>query len=87
MSIADGRLSFLHPFMPRGHLLFYTPHAGGTLSCCLRVAYGFLAKVRKRPLGLGTLLGSSLRLGHSCEPYGTRLPPRLGEQKGDVPPT
>ena len=66
MSFADRRLFFSYPLMPRGtgcvgrlmpagHLLFY-----------LRFAGGFLAKVRKRPLGLGTLFGSSWRLGHSC---------------------
>ena len=40
-----------------------------------------LAKVRKRPLGLGTPLGSSLRLGHSCKPDGSRLLCRLCGQE------
>ena len=32
MSIADGRLFFLRPLMPRGHRLSRTPHAGGALT-------------------------------------------------------
>ncbi|WP_417153265.1 hypothetical protein, partial [Rikenella microfusus] len=31
--------------------------------------------------GLGTLLGSSWRLGHSCKPDGARLLRRLRDQK------
>ena len=38
----------------------------------------FLAKVRKRPLGLGTLLGSSWRLGHTNKFDGARLLRRFG---------
>ncbi len=53
MSIADGRLSFLHPFMPRGHCFFIRLMPAGHFL----VAFGLptassrcLAKVRKRPL-------------------------------------
>ena len=51
-------IGFSGRLMPAGHLLFY-----------LRFAGGFLALPRHSPqaaFGLGTLLGSSLRLGHSC---------------------
>ena len=39
-------------------------------SFCLAASSRCLAKVRKRPLGLDTLLGSSWRLGHSCNAAG-----------------
>ena len=50
-------------------------------SFCLAASSRCLAKVRKRPLGLDTLLGSSWRLGHSCKPDGSRLLRRLRDQK------
>ena len=59
--------------MPRG-TYFFTYGLPAASSRCLAI-------VRKRPLDLGTLLGSSLRLGHSCEPDGSRLLRRLRDQK------
>ena len=44
---------------------------------CLAASSRCLAKVRKRSLGLGTQLGSSLCLGHSCNAAGESSASRL----------